>query len=664
MIAELGQFAIIMALLAAVVQATLPLIGAERLDSRLMNFGGQAALIQMFFATLAFGCLTQAYIVSDFTLLNVAENSHSSKPMLYKITGVWGNHEGSMLLWVLILAVFGAAVAAFGRNLPATLKARVLAIQAMIGVGFLTFLIFTSNPFTRLVTPPLNGNDLNPLLQDPGLAFHPPMLYIGYVGFSVAFSFAIAALIEGKVDAAWARWVRPWTLTAWTFLTGGIVLGSWWAYYELGWGGWWFWDPVENVSFMPWLMGTALLHSAIVVEKRNSLKVWTILLAILTFSLSLIGTFIVRSGLLTSVHAFAVNPERGIFILFLLAIAIGGSLTLFALRAPALKAGGIFSPISREGGLLLNNLLLSTACATVFLGTLYPLFLEAIGGGRVSIGPPFYNNTFVPVMIPLLLLVCVGAHLPWKRADLLGVLGRLKFAGLATIIAALVAWYIADGGPLLAILGLGMASWLLLGTISEWMDRIKLFRAPLSTSWQRAINLPGSVWGMTLAHGGLAIAVAGMIATTAWKVEEVAILKPGETLSVFGTDYRFEGVREITGPNYGAIEGTFVVSQNGEYMATLKPEKRLYNVQKMPTTEAAIHSTFVGDYYAVIGDPDGTGGWTVRIYREPLVTWIWFGCGLMVFAGLVSLADRRLRVGAPADKKQARLPRKAAEASS
>ncbi|WP_120498024.1 heme lyase CcmF/NrfE family subunit [Kiloniella sp. EL199] len=652
MIAELGQFAIIMALLAAIAQSILPLIGAERLDSRLMAFGSQASLIQLLFVFLAFGCLTQAYIVSDFTLVNVAENSHSTKPLLYKISGVWGNHEGSMLLWILILAVFGAAVAAFGRNLPVTLKARVLAVQAMIGVGFLTFLIFTSNPFTRLLVPPENGRDLNPLLQDPGLAFHPPMLYVGYVGFSVAFSFAIAALIEGKVDAAWARWVRPWTLTAWTFLTGGIALGSWWAYYELGWGGWWFWDPVENVSFMPWLMGTALLHSAIVVEKRNSLKVWTILLAILTFSLSLIGTFIVRSGLLTSVHSFAVNPERGIFILFLLAIAIGGSLALFAFRAPSLKAGGIFSPISREGGLLLNNLLLSTACATVFLGTLYPLFMEALGGGRVSIGPPFYNNTFVPVMVPLLLLVCVGPLLPWKRADLVGVLGRLKYAGLATILAILLAWYVTEGGPFLAILGLGMAAWMLLGTLSEWADKIKLFRAPLATSWQRMIKLPGSAWGMTLAHGGLAIAVAGMISTSVWKVEDVAVLKPGETISVAGTDYRFDGVRELAGPNYQAVEGTFTVSQNGEFMTILKPQKRLYNVQKMPTTEAAIHSTFVGDYYAVIGDQVEDGGWTVRIYREPMVTWIWFGCTLMVLAGFLSLADRRLRVGAPAGKRK------------
>ncbi|WP_419902678.1 heme lyase CcmF/NrfE family subunit [Kiloniella sp.] len=659
MIAELGQYALIMALLAAISQSILPLIGAERLDSRLMAFGSHASLVQLLFVSMAFGCLTQAYIVSDFTLLNVAENSHSTKPLLYKISGVWGNHEGSMLLWVLILAIFGAAVAAFGRNLPITLKARVLAIQAMIGVGFLTFLIFTSNPFTRLLVPPENGQDLNPLLQDPGLAFHPPMLYVGYVGFSVAFSFAIAALIEGKVDAAWARWVRPWTLTAWVFLTGGIALGSWWAYYELGWGGWWFWDPVENVSFMPWLMGTALLHSAIVVEKRNSLKVWTILLAILTFSLSLIGTFIVRSGLLTSVHAFAVNPERGIFILILLAIAIGGSLTLFAMRAPALKAGGIFSPISREGGLLLNNLLLSTACATVFLGTLYPLFMEALGGGRVSIGPPFYNKTFVPVMVPLFFLVCIGAYLPWKRADLVGVLKRLKYAGLAALLALLFAWYISNGGPLLAILGLGMAAWMLLGTLSEWADRIKLFRAPLSKSWQRARNLPGSSWGMTLAHGGLAIAIMGMISTTAWKVEDVAVLKPGETISVAGTDYRFDGVREITGPNYSAVEGTFNVSQDGVYMATLKPEKRLYTVKSMPTTEAAIYSTFVGDYYAVIGDSDGAGGWTVRIYREPLVTWIWFGCTLMVFAGLLSLADRRLRVGAPAKKRTKKQAREA-----
>ncbi|MDX1424463.1 MAG: heme lyase CcmF/NrfE family subunit, partial [Kiloniellales bacterium] len=446
MIPEIGHFALILALLVALVQGSVPMLGAARGRGDWMVLAGPTALLQLALMATAFLALMQAYVVSDFSVLNVAQNSHSAKPLLYKITGVWGNHEGSMVLWILILALFGAAVALFGGNLPETLKARVLAVQAWIAAGFLLFTILTSNPFARLVPAPADGADLNPLLQDPGLAFHPPMLYTGYVGFSIAFSFAIAALIEGKVDAAWARWVRPWTLVAWSFLTAGIALGSWWAYYELGWGGWWFWDPVENVSFMPWLMGTALLHSAIVVEKRDALKVWTILLAILTFSLSLIGTFIVRSGLLTSVHAFATDPERGLFILILLCLTIGGSLALFAWRAPALKSGGLFDPISREGALVLNNLLLATACATVFLGTLYPLFVEALGGAKISVGEPYFNATFVPIMVPLVVAMAVGPLLPWKRADLLGALGRLKAVAVLAFAAALVAVYLHRGG--------------------------------------------------------------------------------------------------------------------------------------------------------------------------------------------------------------------------
>jgi cytochrome c-type biogenesis protein CcmF len=458
MIPEIGHFALILALLVALAQGSLPMLGAARGRADWMALAGPTALLQLALMLTAFLALMQAYVVSDFTVLNVAQNSHSAKPLIYKITGVWGNHEGSMLLWILILALFGAAVALFGGNLPATLKARVLAVQAWIAVGFLLFTILTSNPFARLVPAPANGGDLNPLLQDPGLAFHPPMLYTGYVGFSIAFSFAIAALIEGKVDAAWARWVRPWTLAAWCFLTAGIALGSWWAYYELGWGGWWFWDPVENVSFMPWLMGTALLHTAVVVEKRDALKVWTILLAILTFSLSLIGTFIVRSGLLTSVHAFANDPERGLFILLLLCLTIGGSLGLFAWRAPALKTGGLFHPISREGALVLNNLLLATACATVFLGTLYPLFLEALGGDKVSVGAPYFNATFLAIRTPLVVAMAIGPLLPWKRADLLGALGRLEVAALLTVLAALLAVYLHRGGPLVAWLGMALAA--------------------------------------------------------------------------------------------------------------------------------------------------------------------------------------------------------------
>ena len=647
MIPELGHFALLLALMVALVQGVVPLWAAARGHTAGMAMARPAALLQFALVATAFLALMQAYIVSDFSLLNVAQNSHSAKPLLYKITGVWGNHEGSMLLWILILALFGAAVALFGGNLPSTLKARVLAIQSWIAVGFLAFTAFTSNPFERLSPAPLDGGDLNPLLQDPGLAFHPPMLYTGYVGFSIAFSFAVAALIEGKVDAAWARWVRPWTLLAWCFLTAGIALGSWWAYYELGWGGWWFWDPVENVSFLPWLMGTALLHSAIVVEKRDALKVWTILLAILTFSLSLIGTFIVRSGLLTSVHAFATDPERGLFILLLLAVAIGGSLLLFALKAPALKPGGLFAPVSREGGLVLNNLLLAAAAATVFLGTLYPLFLEAATGDKVSVGAPFYNKTFVPLMVPLVVVMGVGPLLAWKRGDLRGVLSRLWLA-FACAIGVLVATLLLQGdGPGLAAVGMALAAWLMIATLGEWAGRIKLFRVPLSDSMQRAAGLPRAAYGMTLAHAGLAVAIAGMTGAAAWKQESVEILRPGESLPLAGYDYLLESVDRVPGPNYVADRAIFTVTREGEPIAVLTPEKRIYQVQNRPTTEAAIHTTGVADLYAVIGDPDGSGGWTVRLYHEPLVPWIWAGSLIMVLGGLVSLTDRRLRVGAP-----------------
>jgi cytochrome c-type biogenesis protein CcmF len=470
MIAEIGHYALIMSVFVVLIQATLPLWGAKQGNVGLMALAKPAAQLQFALVFGAFLALTHLFVTSDFSVAVVAQNSHSAKPMLYKVSGVWGNHEGSMLLWVLILAVFGAGVATFGRNLPASLRARVLAVQAMIALGFLVFIIATSNPFERIVPPPLDGRGLNPLLQDPGLAFHPPFLYLGYVGFSMAFSFAVAALIEGRVDAAWARWVRPWTLAAWCNLTLGIALGSWWAYYELGWGGWWFWDPVENASFMPWLAGTALLHSAIVVEKRDALKSWTILLAIITFSLSLIGTFLVRSGVLTSVHAFATDPTRGVFILLLLVIAIGGSLTLYALRGPVLKASGTFAPISREGGLVLNNFLLSIVTATVFIGTLYPLFIDAIGAPKLSVGEPYFNATFWPFMVPLLAAMPLGGILAWKRGDLLGALQRLWFAGAVALIVLLVVWYVKFGGPILAVFGMALAAWLFFGTLVELAD--------------------------------------------------------------------------------------------------------------------------------------------------------------------------------------------------
>ncbi len=653
MIAEAGHFALTLALLVALVQASVPMIGAHRGDQAWMEVARPAAVAQFLLIAFSFACLTYAFVTSDFSLLAVVRYSHTAKPMLYKISGVWANHEGSMLLWVLILSVYGAAVAAFGRNLPPSLRARVMGVQAIIAAGFILFILFTSNPFERLLPAANNGQGLNPLLQDPGLAFHPPFLYLGYVGFSIAFSFAVAALIEGRVDAAWARWVRPWTLAAWIFLTTGIALGSWWAYYELGWGGWWFWDPVENASFLPWLAGTALLHSVAVVEKRNALKNWTILLAIITFSLSLLGTFLVRSGVLTSVHAFASDPERGLYILAFLVIVIGGSLTLYAVRAPRLKAGGLFAPISREGSLVLNNLLLSTACATVLLGTMYPLILDALGGGRVSVGGPYFNATFGPLMVPLLLVTAVGPLMPWKRADLAGVLGRLKLAFAAAAAVALGSWALASGLSPWPVLGLGLAAWLFTGTLVELGERLKLFRVPASASWKRARHMPRSAWGMSIAHSGLAIAVAGIVVAQAWRAESIVLMRPGDTVEVAGYGITFDGVREIAGPNYAAERGAFTVTRGGREVVRLFPEKRMYPVQQMPTTEAAIYTTWLADLYVVIGDADGAGGWSTRIYHNPLVPWMWIGALVMVLGGGVSLSDRRLRVGAPARRRRA-----------
>ena len=636
-----------MLLFLAILQSTLPLIGAARRNYGWMAVGQSTALVQFALVALAFAALMNSYITSDFSVLNVAENSHSAKPLLYKISGVWGNHEGSMLLWVLILSLFGAAVAWFGGNLPAELRARVLAVQGMIGTGFYLFILLTSNPFTRLVPAPMDGRGLNPILQDPGLAIHPPFLYLGYVGFSVAFSFAVAALIEGKVDAAWARWVRPWTLAAWCALTIGIALGSWWAYYTLGWGGWWFWDPVENASFMPWLVGTALIHSAIVVEKRDALKSWTILLAIVTFSLSLVGTFLVRSGVLTSVHAFAVDPARGTFILLLLLIVIGGSLTLYAIRAPALKGGGLFQPISREGALVLNNLLLSTAAATVFLGTLYPLFLDAIGGAKVSVGYPFFNATFVPLMIPLVAAVAAGPMLAWKRGDLLAALQRLKFAFLAAFVVVLITFYIQWGGPVLAVLGVGLAMWLFMGVLAEYSDRIKLFRAPFGDSWRRAIHLPRSTYGMSIAHLGLAVSVAG-IAAAAWQSERIETVRPGDNIELAGFSIHFDGIEQLQGSNYTSARGTFTVTKDGSAIAVMRPERRFFPLQNMPTSNTAIHTTLLSDLYLALNDGDAPGNWTLRAYYKPLVPWIWIGAGIMALGGLLSLSDRRWRVGVAA----------------
>ena len=653
MIVEIGHFAMILALCVAVAQSIVPMIGAARNDRAWMAVASPTATAQLGLLTISFLALTYAYVTSDFSVKNVAENSNSLKPMIYKISGVWGNHEGSMLLWVLILALFGAIVAGFGRNLPPGLKSRTLAVQAMISVGFLLFMVLTSNPFDRLVPAPLDGKGLNPLLQDPGLALHPPILYAGYVGFSISFSFAVAALIEGKVDAAWARWVRPWTLLAWLFLTAGIALGSWWAYYELGWGGWWYWDPVENASFMPWLVGTALLHSAIVVEKRDALKSWTILLAIITFSLSLIGTFLVRSGVLTSVHAFATDPDRGVFILGLLVIAIGGSLALYAWRAPTLQSGGLFQPISREGGLVLNNLLLTTAAATVFLGTLYPLFLEAFGGDKVSVGPPFFNATFIPLMIPLVVALGVGPLLPWKRADLAGALGRLKMAFLLAGIVALITAYLTWGKTVFGALGIGLAVWLGASALFEFGERVGVGRVAFADVLKRAAGLPRAAWGMTLAHFGLAIMVAGITGAGLWQIESIQIMKPGDKVEVSGYEFLFDGADRIRGPNYVAERGNFTVKDAGQILTVLQPERRQYLVSGQDTTEAAILTTAMYDLYAVLGEPNGQGGWTTRLYYKPLVPWLWIGSVVMVLGGLVSLTDRRLRIGAPSRRRRA-----------
>ncbi len=656
MIVEIGHFALILALCVAVTQSAVPMIGAHQNNRGWMAVAGPTAVAQLGLLLISFFALMYAYVTSDFSVKNVAANSNSLKPMIYKISGVWGNHEGSMLLWVLILALFGAIVAGFGRNLPPGLKARTLAVQALVSVGFLLFIILTSNPFERLVPAPIDGRGLNPLLQDPGLALHPPILYAGYVGFSISFSFAVAALIEGKVDAAWARWVRPWTLLAWLFLTAGIALGSWWAYYELGWGGWWYWDPVENASFMPWLVGTALLHSAIVVEKRDALKSWTILLAILTFSLSLIGTFLVRSGVLTSVHAFATDPERGVFILLLLVIAIGGSLALYAWRAPQLQSGGLFQPISREGGLVLNNLLLTTSAATVFLGTLYPLFLEAFGGGKVSVGPPFFNATFIPLMVPLVIALGVGPLLPWKRADLGGVLARLKLAFAAALILTLITAYLTWGKGVFGAMGIGIAVWLGASVLVEFGERIGFGRVSLSDSVKRAIGLPRAAWGRTLAHFGLAVTVAGVTGAGLWQVESIQIMRPGDKVEVSGYEFTFEGAENVRGPNYGAERGTFTVRDDGQVVAKLSGERRRYFVSGDETTEAGIHTTAMYDLYAVLGEPNGKGGWTTRLYHKPLVPWLWLGSIIMVLGGIVSLTDRRLRIGAPSRRSSRAAP--------
>src|SRR3990167_7340493 len=591
--------------------------------------------------------LVHAYIVSDFSLLNVAENSHSAKPLLYKVTGTWGNHEGSMLLWVLILALFGALVAAFGTNLPDRLKAMVLAVQAWIASAFLLFVLLTSNPFLRVDPSPFEGNDLNPQLQDSGLAVHPPLLYLGYVGCSISFAFAVAALIDGRIDAAWARWVRPWTLAAWMFLTLGIAMGSYWAYYELGWGGFWFWDPVENASLMPWLVTTALLHSAIVMEKRGALKSWTILLAILAFSLSLLGTFLVRSGVLTSVHAFAQDPARGMFILAFLLFVTGGGLALYAWRAPQLQGGGLFQPVSREGALILNNLLLCTLAATVLLGTLYPLFLDLLTGNKVSVGPPFFNATFVPLCAPLFAALCVGPFLGWKRAELWPALLHLRLAFLVAVIAAIVAATAIDGRASLAAVAFGFGVWLIAGSLLEFADRLRLGRAPVAETLRRLRATPRAALGMTIAHAGMGVVVLGAVGTGAWNSELMQTMKPGDRASFAGFGFKLERMESLQGPNYVAERATLAVSVDGNSYTVLQPERRLFSVQRRQVAETAIHTNFLRDLYATLGEGDAANGWVIRLYYNPLAPWIWLGAALCALGGFVSLSDRRLSIGAP-----------------
>jgi cytochrome c-type biogenesis protein CcmF len=647
MIAEAGHYALVLALTLALVQSIVPVIGVRLGEPALMGVAGSTAVAQFAFALFAFGALTIAYVVSDFSVVNVFENSHSAKPLIYKVTGVWGNHEGSMLLWVLILALFSALVAIFGTNLPSVLRALVLAVQGCIAGAFYLFILVTSNPFLRIVDPPIEGRDLNPVLQDIGLALHPPLLYLGYVGFSISFSFAIAALIEGRIGAAWARWVRPWTLLAWVFLTLGIAMGSYWAYYELGWGGWWFWDPVENASLMPWLAGTALLHSAVVMEKRDALKVWTILLAILAFSLSLLGTFLVRSGVLTSVHAFATDPTRGVFILAILCLFIGGSLALYAWRAPQLTQGGLFAPISREGALVLNNLLLTTACATVFVGTLYPLALETLTGDKISVGAPFFNLTFGPLFVALLLVVPFGPMLAWKRGDLLGAAQRLMAAGLCALLALafVLAW--TRGGAVLAPLAIALAVFVIVGALSDLVDKAGLLRLAPSVALRRAIGMPRSAFGTAFAHAGLGVALLGVVCETSWNSERIASVKPGEVVSVGDYQAKLEGLIQRQGPNYREQVARFSISRDGRPVGELSPSKRTFSARAASTTEAALLTNGFSQLYLSLGDQNADGSIAVRAYDKPLVLLIWLGAAMMAFGGILSLSDRRLRVGAP-----------------
>ena len=644
---ELGHFAQILAFAIACVSTVMG-YAYWRNEGRVTTFLRQAAILQFLLIAASFAALIQAFVTSDFSLLLAYNNSHSLQPLLYKVTSVWGNHEGSIVLWILILVAFGAAVAMFGRKLPKDLLNLVLATQSLLVAAFTGFALFTSNAFARLDPAPFEGKDLNPILQDFGLAVHPPLLYTGYVGFSICFSFAIAALISGRIDAAWARWVRPWTMLSWTFLTLGIAMGSYWAYYELGWGGWWFWDPVENASFMPWLAGTALLHSALVMEKRNALKVWTIFLSIITFSFSLLGTFLVRSGVLTSVHSFASDPTRGLVILAILAAFIGGAFTLFAMRASSLRQGGLFAPISKEGALVLNNLFLATGLGAVLVGTLYPLVLDALTGRTISVGAPFFDLTFGTLMVPLLILVPFGPFLAWKRGDLVAVTQRLAGAAVLALVAA-IALFTATGAHVsLAPLGLLLGFWVMFGAIAELVDRSKLGRIPLGESWRRLKGLPRTAFSTALGHFGLGVTVIGIVVTTAWQSELITTVGTGETVTLNGYQVQLVKLDEdVPGPNYTADHGEFVITAPNGGKRDAVAERRTYIASGQPTTEASIQTYGFSQLYLQLGEDEAAGRHVLRVWFKPYVTLIWLGALLMSGAGFLSLSDRRLRVGAP-----------------
>ncbi len=643
MIPEIGQLALILALLLAIVQGTLPLLGAQRGIRAWMALSRPLAGGQFLFVAIAFLCLAWSFFTSDFSVLNVVNNSNSRLPAHYRIAATWGSHEGSMLLWVLMLSLWMQAVSVFSRSLPREVLSRVLSVMGLVSVGFLLFLLLTSNPFERLSPPAAEGNDLNPLLQDPGMVAHPPMLYMGYVGFSVAFAFAIAALLGGRLDATWARWSRPWTTAAWCFLTLGILIGSWWAYNELGWGGWWFWDPVENASFMPWLVGTALVHSLAVTEKRGAFRRWTVLLAICAFSLSLLGTFLVRSGVLTSVHAFATDPERGLFILVFLAVVIGGALVLFAVRAPQVSGGGRFEMISRESFLLANNVLLIVAAGSVLLGTLYPLVLDALSGGqtKISVGPPYFEAVFVPLMSPMVFLMGIGPVARWKQAALPELWTLLRWAFAISLVSAVLVPLAAGGGSWGLRLGLFLAFWILAATVVNMRERIRNFRG---AAHERLAMQPRAWWGMILAHLGVAVFIAGVTVVGTYATERDVRMAVGDTVEMGGHVFRFDGTTEMIGPNYRAARGTVTVLRDGREVLTLHPEKRTYNASGMAMTEAAISTGVLGDLYVSLGEPIDARTWSVRVYHKPLVTWIWSGCVLMALGGLLALTDRRYRL--------------------